>query len=68
MILARTPNLPKKELSEVRARRKGGVGGIPPRQSVSGGERRGEFTGRGSRQKKFGFCPKGTAKFYIQRN
>ena len=27
MILARTPNLPKKEPSEARARRKGGVGG-----------------------------------------
>ncbi len=33
MILARTPNLPKKEPSEARARRKGGVGGIPPRAS-----------------------------------
>jgi len=31
------------------------------RRSVSGGGRRGEFIGRGSRQKKFGFRPKGTA-------
>ncbi|PWB38522.1 MAG: hypothetical protein C3F02_03290, partial [Parcubacteria group bacterium] len=30
----RTPIPPKKEPSEARARRKGGVGGIPPRPSV----------------------------------
>ncbi len=35
MKLARTPNPPKKEPSEARARRKGGVGGIPPRLSRS---------------------------------
>jgi len=35
MILARTPNPPKKEQLEARARRKGGVGGIPPRPSRS---------------------------------
>ena len=33
MILARSPNPPKKRPSEARARRKGGVGGIPPRPS-----------------------------------
>jgi hypothetical protein len=35
MILARTPNLPKKEPAEARVRRKGGVGGIPPHPSRS---------------------------------
>jgi len=37
------------------------------RRSVSGGGRRGGFIGRGSRQKKFGFRPKGTAILQFQR-